>query len=148
MKAEKIDRVHIAVKDLDKATKFFSKMLGTTFSRAPVVNEDISVRVAFSPIGLEIVESTSPDSAFAKFIETRGEGMFSLCFKVPDLEKAIDKCQSMGMRLVARPGGGELKEAQFHPKDCFGVSIVLCEYEETHGAEVARFRQPARGQIE
>ena len=137
IKAEKIDRVHIAVKDLDKATKFLSEMLGTTFSEEPVENKDINVRVKFSPIGLEIVESTSPDSAFAKFLETRGEGMFSLCFKVPNLDEAVEHCQSMGMRVMSRPGGGTLREAQFHPKDCFGVSIVLCEYPEKHGAEIA-----------
>ncbi|MDO8674029.1 MAG: VOC family protein [Dehalococcoidia bacterium] len=137
IKAEKLDRVHIAVKDMEKATKFFAEMLGTTFSETPTEDESINVRVKFSPIGLEIVESTSPDSAFAKFLEKRGEGMFSLCFKVPDLDAAVAHCESMGMRVMSRPGGGTLREAQFHPKDCFGVSIVLCEYPERHGAEIA-----------
>lgn len=92
MKAEKLDRVHIAVKDLDKATKFFAEILGTTFSETPTVAEDVGARVKFSPLGLEIVESTTPEGTFAKFIERRGEGMFSL---------------------------------------------VLCEYAEVHGAEIA-----------
>ncbi|MDO8673816.1 MAG: VOC family protein [Dehalococcoidia bacterium] len=137
MKAEKIDRVHIAVKDLDKATQFFSEILGTTFSETAIEEKSISAKVKMSPIGLELVASTDPSSAFAKFIEKRGEGMFSLCFKVPNIEEAIAELAALGIKPVARINPGNLKEAQFHPKDCFGVSLVLCEYQERHGAEVA-----------
>ncbi|MDO8674036.1 MAG: VOC family protein [Dehalococcoidia bacterium] len=136
MKAERLDRVHIAVKDLDKATKFFSEILGTTFSD-PIPGNGMDFKIAFSPLGLELVQPTNPEDTFAKFIDKRGEGLFSLCFKVPDIDKAIEKCQSMGMRLVTRMGGGTMKEAQFHPKDCFGVSIVLCEFPERLPAEVS-----------
>lgn len=148
LKAEKLDRVHIAVKDLDKAAKFFSKMLGTNFSRVSMENEDLQIKVVMSPIGLELVAPTSPSSALAKFLETRGEGLFSLCFKVANIEEAIEHFQSLGMRLMMRLESGGLKEAQFHPKGCLGVSIFVTEYEEVHGAEVAHFREPDRDTTE
>ncbi|MDO8673820.1 MAG: VOC family protein [Dehalococcoidia bacterium] len=141
MKAEKLDRVHVAVKDMDKAMAFFSKILGTTFSE-PLVDDKVGIKVVFSAIGLELVESTSPDSAFARFIEKRGEGLFSLTFKVPDIEGAIAEYTGRGIRLAARTGSPRAREAQFHPKDSFGVSIVLTEYNAVHGAEVAGREAP------
>jgi len=43
----------------------------------------------------------------------------------------------MGIRLVRRIESGKIKEAQFHPKDTFGVMLELCEYELEHGAHIA-----------
>ena len=143
MKAEKIDRVHVAVKDMDKAIKFFSEVLGTTFGE-PLVDEAVGIKVVFSPIGVELVESISPDSAFAKFIEKRGEGLYSLTFKVPDIEAAIEEYTARGIRLAARTGSPKAREAQFHPKDSFGVSIVLTEYQAVHGAEIAGREKPTK----
>ncbi len=137
MKVEKLDRIHVVVKDLDKATKFFSELLGTTFSDPPLVDESISVKGVLSPLGLELVQSTDPDSAFAKFVEKRGEGLFSLCFKVPDIEEAIEDLTARGLKVAARMELAKTKDVQFHPKDSFGVIIVLTEYPEIHGAEVA-----------
>ncbi len=137
MKAEKLDRVYIAVKDLDKAAKFFSEILGTTFADPPFVKDEVSLRTAFSPIGVQLIEPTSPKAAVAKFIDNRGEGMFGLCFKVSNLDEAVAALESRGIRPVTRVGEGKLMNVQFHPKDCFGVSLVLTAYPEKHGAEVA-----------
>ena len=128
MKVEKLDHIHVYVKDLEKAKDTFSRLLGTTFC-SDIIMEQAQLRSTLSPLGVELMQSTSPDGFVAKAIENRGEGLAALSFKVPDIEQAIKELQSMGLCLVARLELGGVKEAQFHPKDCHGVMIELCEYQ-------------------
>jgi len=136
MKVERIDHIHIFVKDLDKAIQLLEGALGTKFSE-PHVLKDLDARATLDPLGLELIEGRSPDGAVARFIERRGEGLAAISLKVPDIEEAIAHLESRGVRLVRRIESGKLKEAQFHPKDTFGVMIELCEYELEHGARLA-----------
>jgi len=135
-KVEKIDHVHIFVKDLDKAIRLFEEALGTKFTE-PNSSEDLDARTTLDPIGLEIIEGVSKDSAVTKTIERRGEGLAAISLKVPNIEEAIAHLESLGIRLVRRIESGKIKEAQFHPKDTFGVMLELCEYELEHGAHIA-----------
>lgn len=129
MKAERLDHIHIYVKDLEKAKNTFSRALGTTFS--PTIKpKDLPIKSAISPIGLELIEPTDPNGVVAKAMERGGEGLYGLSFKVPDIEEAIKVLQSMGMRMVGRVNEGRMKEAQFHPRDAHGVMVELCEYED------------------
>ncbi|OGP51453.1 MAG: hypothetical protein A2Y79_08025 [Deltaproteobacteria bacterium RBG_13_43_22] len=136
MKVEKIDHIHIFVKNLDKAIKFFEEALGTKFTE-PHNPKNLDARTTMDPIGLEIIEGASKDSAVSKTIERRGEGLAAISLKVPDIEEAIAHLESLGVRLVRRIESGKIKEAQFHPKDTFGVMLELCEYELEHGAIIA-----------
>ena len=58
MKVEKIDHVHIFVKNLDKALKFFEEALGTRFAE-PRNSKNLDARTTLDPIGLEIIEGVS-----------------------------------------------------------------------------------------
>lgn len=145
MKVEQIDHIHIAVKDLDKAVSFFEKLFGIKFYDEILVPEwSMKSRIAaLGPVGIELIQPTSPDSVFAKFIERKGEGVQAISFKVPDLEEAKSEMKSQGIRLVSTVNLGRMKEAQFHPKDAHGVLIELCEYQPVHGAYMACFEEEA-----
>ena len=140
MKVEKMDHIAIFVKDLDKAKKLFSDLLGTEFTE-PVMVEQLGFRQTLEPLGIEFVESTSPDGPIAKTIELKGEGVGLIGLKVPDLEEAVAEMESRGFRLVSRVEQGQLKAAQFHPKDTFGVMIELLEYKEKHPITIAMLGQ-------
>ena len=73
MNVEKLDRVLVAVKDLEASAQYFSDLLGLTFDE---VHEDPSQNVKYirTPLGFELIQSTTPDGAVARFIEKRGEG--------------------------------------------------------------------------
>jgi methylmalonyl-CoA/ethylmalonyl-CoA epimerase len=133
MKVEKIDHIHIAVKDLDKAIQFFSDILETKFSPV-IMAEKFDLKSVLDPLGLELIQSTSPEGVIAKFIERRGEGLHAISFKVPNLDEAVAELQAKGLKLVGRIDLGGIREAQFHPKEAFGVMLELCEYQEEHGA--------------
>ncbi len=127
MKIQRIDHIEIAVRDLDKATAFFAELLGTQFSPEVVV-EQHGLKSAFSPLGLEVFAPTTEDSWVQRLIAKRGEGLFAISFKVDDLEDGIRYFEKCGLQVVARLTTGQLTEAEFHPKDSFGVLIELCEY--------------------
>lgn len=136
MKTEKLDHVHIYVKDLEKAKSLFEDILGTRFSEI-IYAEPFQVKSRLDPLGLEILQATSPDSPIAKHIEKRGEGITAISVKVSDIEQAIKDLEAKGLKLVGRISQSGIQEAQFHPKDTFGVMIELCQYDEVHGAAQA-----------
>ncbi len=136
MKVENIDRVLIAVKDLEAAVKLFSDLLGLKFDEVRV-DEEQKVKYIRSAVGLELIQTTSPDGPVAKFIERRGEGLYGTILKVADMALAIAEMQKKGLRLVSQSEIGGLKEAYFHPRDSHGFMIALCEYEARHGATIA-----------
>jgi methylmalonyl-CoA/ethylmalonyl-CoA epimerase len=141
IRVEKIDHIHVFVRDLDKAIKLFEEVLGTKFTE-PEGSEKLDARTAMEPIGFELIEGLSKDGAVNRAIERRGEGLAAISLKVPDIEEAIAHLEAKGIRLVRRLEGGKIKEAQFHPKDTFGVMLELCEYEIEHGAHIASRMEP------
>ena len=71
-----IDHLGIAVKSLSSARTFYEK-LGLSVSAEESVEHE-RLKLAMIPVGesrLELLEATSPDSAIAKFIAKRGEGL-------------------------------------------------------------------------
>lgn len=136
MKVESIDRVFVAVKDLEAASKLFSDILGLKFGEVKV-DEGQQTKYTRSAIGLELIQSTTPDGPVARSIERRGEGLYAAVLKVSDIGLAIEELQKKGLRLLGQSKIGGLKEAFFHPRDSHGLMIALCEYESEHGATIA-----------
>ncbi|MFC2066760.1 VOC family protein [Chloroflexota bacterium] len=142
MKAE-LDHIHIVVKDVDKAVAFFELLLGISFTK-DMQSKELAKKwhyrsrmASLGTIGIELLQPTSPESLFARFIERRGEGIQAISLKVDDIEDAIKEMQTSNIRLVSTLEHGGLKEAQFHPKDAFGVMIELCQYQAVPGATLA-----------
>ncbi|TEB15674.1 putative lyase [Pelotomaculum sp. FP] len=129
---KKVDHIGIAVKDLAATLAFYEGMLGLKSVETEVV-EDQKVKVAFLPTGdseVELLESTSPDGAIAKFIEKNGEGIQHIAFRVDNLEQRLAELKEKGVRLIdqkPRRGAGGANIAFLHPKSTFGVLIELCE---------------------
>ena len=132
MKVLHIDHIGIAVKDLGKAGKFYSDILGIPVKEEEVVEEQ-KVRVAFLPITdseIELLESTEPDGPVAKFIDARGEGIQHMAFRVENIEEALEEMKAKGVRLIdekPRIGAGGAKIAFIHPKETNGVLVEICE---------------------
>jgi methylmalonyl-CoA/ethylmalonyl-CoA epimerase len=79
---------------------------------------------------LEILESTSPEGAIAKFIESRGEGIQHIALRVDNIEEALKELKEKGVRLIdekPRRGAGGAKIAFLHPKATHGVLLELSE---------------------
>ena len=127
-----IDHICIAVRDLAAARKIYEERLGL----GPVheyVAESEKIRVARYYVGevaLELMESTSPDGDVARFIEKKGEGVFLISYRVPDVMAALDEYHQRGEKTIdQRPR--ELmgnRYAFIHPpKEMAGVLTEIIE---------------------
>ena len=129
---EKIDHIGIAVKSIDDALKFYSEALGLSVSHVEEVSEQ-SVKIAFVPLGdvnLELIQATDPESAVAKFIEKKGEGIQHIAFAVDNIESSLASLKDAGVSLIdsiPRTGAHSSKIAFLHPKDSHGVLIELVQ---------------------
>jgi methylmalonyl-CoA/ethylmalonyl-CoA epimerase len=130
MKKPTLDHIGIAVKSLDASTIYAA--LGLTVDHVETVTAQ-GVRTAFLSAGdanLELLEPTGPESAVAKFIEKRGEGIHHLCFRVDDIEAHLARLKSLGYRLINEspvPGAHGCRVAFLHPSAGDGVLIELSE---------------------
>ncbi len=126
-----IDHLGIAVKSLAAAKGFYQK-LGLSVSPEETVEAE-QVRVVMVPVGdsrLELLEPTSENSAVAKFLAKRGEGLHHVSLRVPDLAAVVDRLKKDGVRLVSdeiKVGAGGHRYIFIHPSSAGGVLLELVE---------------------
>jgi methylmalonyl-CoA epimerase len=124
-----IDHLGIAVKSLAEAKKFYRAM-GFEIGHEEVVEHE-KVRVAMVPAGesrIELLEATSDDSAVARFIAKRGEGLHHVAISVEDLQATIDALKKTGTRFISdeiKIGAGGHLYVFVHPSSAGGVLLEL-----------------------
>ena len=124
-----IDHLGIAVKSLAEAKKFYRAM-GFQIGHEEVVEHEM-VRVAMVPAGdsrIELLEATSNDSAVARFIAKRGEGLHHVAISVEDLQATIDELKKTGTRFISdeiKVGAGGHLYVFVHPSSAGGVLLEL-----------------------
>jgi methylmalonyl-CoA/ethylmalonyl-CoA epimerase len=127
----KIDHVGIAVRNLESAIKAYEALGLKVASTDTVASE--GVKVAFLPVGdtrIELLESITPESAIAKAIEKRGEGVHHIALHVEDIEGSMKAAKERGLQLVnetPRIGAHGRKIAFIHPKSTGGVLLELVQ---------------------
>jgi methylmalonyl-CoA/ethylmalonyl-CoA epimerase len=103
VKPKGVNRVVIAVKDLDKAMATYSGLLGATFHDASAGAESFGVKVAMSwDAGIELCSPLPGRNSYVEqIIEKRGEGLMGVVFCVDDVEEAHSRAQEMGVSVLA-----------------------------------------------
>lgn len=128
----KVEHIGIAVKNLDISNVLYAKMLGVSHYKIEEVASE-NVRTSFFKVGdtkIELLEATSPNSAIAKFIEKRGEGMHHIAYAVEHIEMAMQALAQDGFRLLnekPKKGADNKLVCFLHPKSCNGVLVELCQ---------------------
>jgi len=125
-----IDHIGIAVKSIDAALPIYADVGLQATGRETVAAE--KVHVAMLPAGasrIELLEATEPESAIARFIEKRGEGLHHIALKVPDLAAAAERLKQRGARLIGTPqtGAGGHLYLFVHPQSTGGVLLELIQ---------------------
>jgi methylmalonyl-CoA/ethylmalonyl-CoA epimerase len=129
---KKIEHIGIAVKDLSGSNELFKKLFGDSHYKIEEVKSE-GVRTSFFMLGetkIELVASESEDSAIARFINKKGEGIHHIALDVDDLEAEIERLKNEGFEMInaAPKDGADNKRICFvHPKSSNGVLIELCE---------------------
>ena len=124
--------VGIAVRSLEEAIPRWTKSLGFRHVDT-ILLESMGLKIAFLEAGgteLELLEPVRPDSAIAKFLEKRGEGIHHLSCHVRDIEAALARAAAAGLELIdrtPREGSHGTKIAFVHPRSLGGVLVEFCE---------------------
>lgn len=135
---KRVERVAIAVNDIDEAQSFFETWFGAEFQPSETI-EDMGIRYRPFKLGeskLELLESTQDDSPVARFLNAHGgPGIHHITLEVDDLDDALSELEKRGGRIASRHDyaadthfeGYHWREAFVHPKDAFGVLIHIAE---------------------
>lgn len=127
----KIEHIGIAVKDIELSNKLFSKLLNTEPYKTEAVESE-GVITSFFMVGetkIELLQATTPDSAIAKFIEKKGEGIHHIAFGVDDAGQEILRLINEGFEMIHQTpkAGADNKMIAFaHPKSTNGVLTEIC----------------------
>ncbi|MBI1289352.1 MAG: methylmalonyl-CoA epimerase [Flavobacteriales bacterium] len=129
---EHIEHLGIAVKDLNVSIPIYEKLLNTTCYKQEEVASEHVITAFFrtSNNKIELLQATSPESAIAKFIEKRGEGIHHVAYAVKDVRAEMERLRNDGFRLLNEQPkrGADNKLICFvHPKDTSGVLMELCQ---------------------
>lgn len=130
----KVEHIGIAVKDLQKSNELFTRLCGAAPYKLEKVESE-KVSTSFFRMGetkIELLEAENPDSAIAKFIEKRGEGIHHIAFDVDDIYAEIKRLLAEGFTFTKENPepfrGADNKLVCFlHPKSTNGILIELCQ---------------------
>ena len=130
----KIDHVGIAVGSLSERLTFWRDALGMRVAGTEGVPTE-GVTVAFLPVGesrVELLEASRSDSAIARFLAKRGEGIHHITLQVEAIQPVLDGLKARGIPMLddtPRPGAAGTKVAFLHPRAAGGVLVELVEAE-------------------
>lgn len=122
--------IGIAVADLDEALAFYRTVLGVEPGPPENIDGARIVPLRLGDTHVELLSSSKPGTPIAKFLARHGPGIHHVCYRVADLEAALEKCRSAGYRLVdetPRRGAGGHRIAFLHPRTTSGILIELTE---------------------
>jgi methylmalonyl-CoA epimerase len=125
-----IAHVGIAVESIATVLPFYRDVLGLEPGPPEEADGARIVGLRCGGPDVELLEPLEPDGPIARFIARRGPGIHHLCFRVPDLDRAVERCRAHGYRLVDEPprrGAGDRRIAFLHPKATGGILLELTE---------------------
>jgi methylmalonyl-CoA/ethylmalonyl-CoA epimerase len=128
----KPEHIGIAVKSIQASNTLFSKLFGKSFYKMESVESE-KVTTSFFMLGetkIELLEASDPNSAIAKFIDKKGEGIHHIAFDVEDIHAEMKRLQEEGFELInaePRRGADNKLICFLHPKTTNGVLIELCQ---------------------
>jgi methylmalonyl-CoA epimerase len=132
---KKINHIGIAVRDLDRAIKFFANIFGAELLWRKTFN-DQKMESAMMSVGeaqFELVCTLRPNGVIGKFVENRGEGIHHVSLEVGDIKKALKGFEKEGLTVVEKGALGGIKFAFLHPKETFGTLFEIVEVQSQGG---------------
>ena len=126
----RIAHVGIAVADLESALAFYRDVLGLEPHQTETLDGATIVALSFGDAEVELLAPVEADSPIDKFLARRGPGIHHICYRVPDLDAALEACRKAGYRLVdevPRKGAAGRRIAFVHPKATAGILLELTD---------------------
>lgn len=129
---KKIEHIGIAVKNINQSNQLFKKLFGKEHYKIENVESE-GVSTSFFMLGetkIELLEATTENSAIAKFIDKKGEGIHHIAYEVDNLDAEITRLKTEGFVMInsdPKNGADNKRICFLHPKSTNGVLVELCE---------------------
>jgi methylmalonyl-CoA/ethylmalonyl-CoA epimerase len=126
----RIAHIGIAVPDLETAVAFYRDVLGIEPHPPETADGATILSLPFGESEVELLAPLDPESPIGRFLAKRGPGIHHICYRVPDLDAALEACRAAGYRLideVPRTGAGGRRIAFLHPKSTAGILLELTD---------------------
>jgi len=126
----RVAHIGVAVPSIADALPFYRDVLGLTPGPPETADGAVIVSLALGDVRIELLEPHDPAGPVARFLAKRGPGIHHLCYRVPDLDAALERCRAAGYLLVdqtPRRGAGGRRIAFLHPKATAGILYELTE---------------------
>lgn len=129
---KKVEHIGIAVKNIQASNELFEKLFGKSHYKIESVESE-GVSTSFFQLGetkIELLEANRPDSAIAKFIEKKGEGIHHIAYEVDDILLEMKRLKEQGFELLneePKKGADNKIVCFLHPKSTNGVLVELCQ---------------------
>lgn len=128
----RLEHLGIAVSDLEQANELFQALFNKEHYKVESVDSE-HVSTSFFKTGeskVELLEATAPESAIAKYVEKRGQGMHHVAFEVEDIYASMAYLREKGFRFIndePKRGADNKLICFVHPKSAGGVLVELCQ---------------------
>lgn len=128
----RLEHLGIAVKDLEVSNQLFEKLLGKPNYKVEEVESE-HVKTSFFKVGeskIELLEATAPESAIAKYLDKKGEGIHHVAFEVDDIQAVMTLANQLGFRVLnekPKRGADNKLVCFLHPKSTNGVLVEFCQ---------------------
>jgi methylmalonyl-CoA/ethylmalonyl-CoA epimerase len=128
----RVEHIGIAVNSIEEKKSIYEKLLNTACYKTELVESE-GVQTAFFQIGenkIELLEATRPDSAIAKYLEKKGEGIHHIAFEVEDIAAEMVRLEAEGFQLLhtePKRGADNKLICFLHPKSSGGILVELCQ---------------------
>ncbi|MDN3202646.1 methylmalonyl-CoA epimerase [Algoriphagus sediminis] len=128
----KIEHIGIAVNNLEQSNELFRKLIGKKHFKTEIV-EGEAVETSFFQVGetkVELLQATNENSAIAKYLTKKPEGVHHIAFDVEDIYKEVARLKGEGFEILnetPKEGADNKLVVFLHPKSTNGVLIELCQ---------------------
>ena len=124
---------NIAVENLEEATARYEAVFGV--KAQPLGLDDFAfpgltgARLDVGGLAVQLLASTDENSSVAKFLNSRGEGLFLVSVEVDDMDGDVADLQEKGLNFVLpEPIRGDFGAVDFsHPKSMHGVQFEFIQ---------------------
>ncbi|MGD8415321.1 MAG: methylmalonyl-CoA epimerase [Candidatus Latescibacterota bacterium] len=128
----KVEHIGIAVHSNSDLAKTLKRLFGAEPYKSETVEREGVETIFFDGGGtkLESLEANNEESAIARFLDKRGEGLHHIAVEVDDIHAEFKRVGEEGFRILSeQPFRGADNKLVFfvHPKDCHGILIEFCQ---------------------
>lgn len=132
---KQVDHIGILVRNLDQSLEKYERLFQARVTHIEV-KEELSLRMAFIPVGevmIELLEPLVPGKGrLGELLEKCGEGFHHIAYRVDNLDEVLAEMKKSGVRLrdeKPRAGSRGSRIAFMSPEEMNNVLIEFVELE-------------------